>query len=526
MENRYLTILEVSQKQAYIFASNKLRDNIVNSAIIAWIMSAEYFEEVIKDTSIFSKENNLVYSGGGHTVLEFETEEKAYMTVKKITTAILKEYSGIEVFATTMSYDEKEAPGENLKKLTKQLEQKKSTRSLAFHQGSFGVEKIDSNTLKPIMVVGEKNEVVKSKMPLQEEKIDAQLSPEGFQRVYSFEDLGGSKGNSNFIAVVHIDGNAMGKRIENIYKKIKEKNQNVNVAWNTYKTEIRKFSESIDEDFKSAYKDMVDKVVQNIESNNLEQLDIQNKKFPVRRIITAGDDICFVTEGRIGIECAVAFIKALSQKKNKEDNENYSACAGVAIVHQKYPFYKAYELAELLCSNAKKFGASLSLDKSGKDVSAIDWHIEFGELKDTLEEIRSDYKTEDGKRLELRPYIVTATKEIEEKESIRQYSKFKKLITNIQNQNIDYAKGKLKELRSILKLGETESLGYIQFNKIEDIALEGYQDVFVELDYNVVKMQNGLERKIFVSTEDGESRSILFDAIELLDTYIELDRYE
>ena len=516
-KNFYLTILEVSQKQAYIFASNKLHDNITNSAIIAWIMSGEYFEKVIKDKTIFSKDENLVYSGGGHTILEFETKEQACMAVKKITTSILKEYSGVEVFATTMPYDEKETPGENLKNLTKQLEQKKSTRTSAFHQGSFGVEEIDSNTLKPIMV-DEKNQPIKNEMPAQEERIDAQLSPENFERVYSFEKLGGSRGNSNFISVVHIDGNAMGKRIENIYK------QNQKVDWNTYKSKIRNFSESIDEDFKSAYKDMVEQVAQNIENNNLEELDIQNKNFPVRRIITAGDDICFVAEGRIGIECAVAFIRALSQKKNKEDNETYSACAGVAIVHQKYPFYKAYELAELLCSNAKKFGASLSSDKSGKDVSAIDWHIEFGEMKDTLEEIRSDYKTEDGKRLELRPYIITASKEIEEKESIRQYDKFKKLITNMQKKEIAYARGKLKELRNVLKLGETESMGYIQFNKIEDIALEGYQDIFVELDYNAVKTQNGLERNIFVSTEDGERRCILFDAIELLDTYIELEK--
>ena len=34
-----LTMLEVSQKQSYIFSSNKLKDNITNSAVIAWIMS-------------------------------------------------------------------------------------------------------------------------------------------------------------------------------------------------------------------------------------------------------------------------------------------------------------------------------------------------------------------------------------------------------------------------------------------------------------------------------------------------------
>ena len=173
---RYLTILEVSQKQAYIFASNKLRDNIVNSAVIAWVMSGEYFEEAVNDKSVFSKEVNLVYSGGGHTILEFAKETQAYEAVKRITTAIMKEYPGIEVFAATMEYDEESNPGENIKNLIKKLERKKAMRSAAFHQGSFGVEKIDSNTLKPIMVMGERNKPIKNGMPVQEKLVDERLS--------------------------------------------------------------------------------------------------------------------------------------------------------------------------------------------------------------------------------------------------------------------------------------------------------------------------------------------------------------
>ena len=83
MGERYLTILEVSQKQAYIFASNRLRDNIINSAVIAWIMSSTYFEQVINNPCIYSEKENMVYSGGGHTVLEFPTEENAVTFAKR-----------------------------------------------------------------------------------------------------------------------------------------------------------------------------------------------------------------------------------------------------------------------------------------------------------------------------------------------------------------------------------------------------------------------------------------------------------
>lgn len=60
-------------------------------------------------------------------------------------------------------------------------------------------------------------------------------------------------------------------------------------------------------------------------------------------------------------------------------------------------------MAEELCSSAKKFGSSI--DETGA-ISAMDWHIEFGQLKENLGSIREEYETEDGNRLELRPVAV------------------------------------------------------------------------------------------------------------------------
>ena len=95
-----LVKLEVSQKQAYIFSSNKLKDNVLNSAVIAWIMSPDYFADIVKADGreeLFSETENLVYSGGGHIVLDYEEKETAVSFVRLITSQIHKEYSGIEI---------------------------------------------------------------------------------------------------------------------------------------------------------------------------------------------------------------------------------------------------------------------------------------------------------------------------------------------------------------------------------------------------------------------------------------------
>lgn len=486
MRERYLTIMEVSQKQAYIFQSNELKKNILHSAVIAWIMDADYLEEKANDPKLFRKEDNLVYSGGGHIVLEFAAREQADDFVRKVTRAIRKEYPGIDVFAKTIAFDERQSPAGNLKELTKELERKKANRRAAFHQGSFGVEKTDTNTLRPILCHGEE-----AGMPKKEEETDRSLMAAGYRRVFRFEELGGSKDSSNFIAVVHIDGNAMGRRVEKLQQRYGE------LDWEAYKERLRQFSESIDRDFKAAYKDMSEYVADRIRSGSLSKLDLTDNNFPVRRIITAGDDICFVAEGRIGLECAAAFLDSLGGRRNSVDQEGYAACAGVAVVHRKYPFYKAYELAEMLCSNAKKYGAALSSDGSGSDVSAIDWHVEFGEVRDTLDEIRAEYLDADGNSVSGRPYIVRAAQPLTADSASHSYQRLRGLIRKLQDDE-NCARGTIKELRGVLKLGQDETKYFMRFHKIEDL----------------------------IRWDLGDDHKMLFDAIELIDTFIALEDKE
>ena len=155
METKYLVIMEVSQKQAFIFSSNELKDNVTNSAIIAWVTNPKFFEEQISDRSIYSTEKNIVYSGGGHTVLVFDKEENAEKFVQTITLRVMEKYEGLELFAKRLKC-KGDITGEELKQLSQDLEVKKSKRKSAFHQGSFGIES--------------KNERKKYKMPEEEEK--------------------------------------------------------------------------------------------------------------------------------------------------------------------------------------------------------------------------------------------------------------------------------------------------------------------------------------------------------------------
>ncbi|MCQ2517555.1 MAG: hypothetical protein MJ119_02235 [Lachnospiraceae bacterium] len=509
---RVLTILEVSQKQAYIFASNELKKNIENSSVIAYVLSPEYIEKTLKDTG-YSDKDNMVYAGGGHTILTFADKEKAIECTAKLTGQIYKDFDSLNIFAKTIEYDESKTVKDNLSELTKGLEAKKALRKAAFHQGSFGIEAIDSRTLLPVDVNSSKNSEDKEEMIKINENAEKKYYPEEYNIAYKFEDLGGSKSDSNFISVVHIDGNGMGKRVDELYEHIDQND------FDAARKKLRDFSESIDRQFKESFKEMAQVIANNLQNGSLRDgLSLKKKNFPIRKVIIAGDDVCFVTEGRIGIECAVQFIKCLNKKQNEVDKKGYAACAGVAVVHQKYPFFKAYELAESLCSNAKSFNATIHPDDNGQSLSSIDWHIEYGEIGDSVDDIRETYKTADNNRLEMRPYIISGPDDVMNKMFYNTFSQFRKVMKNIMKTEGNFSTGKIKELRNALKLGEVRTKQYIAFNLMDSILVEGK-----ELTEGNKSLQEAVNKDAFVEGYDGVKHSILFDAIELMDTYIMLE---
>ena len=377
MKMKTLVILEVSRKQDYIFSSKRLRDNVRRSAEINHVTSEAFFQ---KAAGKQYHPENMVYSGGGHTILQFESREQAVDFTRQVTEAAIRQYPQMELFAKVMEYQNNCTPGENLKNLSAELERKKSFRKSSIRQLTLGVE------------------AKEQPQPYTEQffALDALLADSGREIPSEFSELAGE---DNFIAVVHIDGNAMGKRVERIYQK-------VGSDWENCCKTLRRFSEGIQSDFETAFRKMVNILLQKVPLAD-------NQPLPIRPIILAGDDVCFVTAGKIGLEAARVFLEQLSGMQNAEDGGYYAACAGVAMVHIKYPFHRAYQLSEQLCSSAKVFGSGLNADGA---VSAIDWHIEFGQLKEGLSDIRADYRTEDGKRLNLRPLFVCGPQECEKRQ--------------------------------------------------------------------------------------------------------------
>lgn len=480
---KVLMILEVSRKQEYIFASKKLRENAARSDDIRYVTSSGFFRAAAGD--LYREEDNLVYAGGGHAVVQFdgavleEATAKATGFARTVTETVLREYDGLELFVKQWRYRPDLSPGENLKKLTQALEVKKSRRQASFRRMSFGVEALDPVSFLP-----------KSEQPPADRRADFGLkAPDGWEFPVEFEALAGK---DNFIAVIHIDGNAMGKRLDHIYQ--------ANPDWEKCRRALEQFSTTIQKDFEDAFLQMVDEVIR------WKGKSFASNVLPLRPVILAGDDVCFVTAGNLGLECARIFLERLATLRAGE-LQPYAACAGVVLTHKKFPFHQAYDLSESLCGSAKQYGAQLDPDSR---ISAMDWHIEFGHLKGGLTDIRADYQTEDGGQLELRPVTVVVPNgfRVERKPAQqRSYAFFRNICQTLKAEKRKTGRGKLKTLREAFKQGELETEFFMHDREIGHLldqtkTQEAFQ-TFVECGLD------GTEKKV--------RRCLLFDAIEMMD---------
>lgn len=497
---KYLVLWEFARKQDYIFKSNKLKECVGASLIIKSL--SENFEEL----NIKLNEENFIVKGGGKTIYSFENRDERSKFIEELSVKILKSYPGLEVFITTEEYDENESIVKNvIDSLYKKLESKKTMRKNAALQLGFGIEVPCTSTGLPASGKENLNNEIIVKRAWAERKQEkefAEIIPTGYELVKEIDDLLSSK-SKNYVAVVHIDGNAMGKKIKKLSDSIVQKEDETVKEFNIrYINAIRKFSLDIARAYENSFKTMTERIESKKEE--LEDITRINKnKFPVRPLILAGDDVTYVTNGAIGVESARVFIEELKKYEIIIEDQNLgrlNACAGIAIIKSGYPFIKAYGLCEELCKNAKK---AILDDKSIDDASALDFHISQGDINCSLHTLRQREYSFNGEdiNLTMKPFFVG------EDNQWRNYSNF---ITSLER--IQYAieeekvgRNKIKSLRNEFKKGPKSTEMFIKFYKIEN-------------NRYLPPLPN-TEGDYCFNNKEGENICMYLDAIEVMDNF-------
>lgn len=218
--------------------------------------------------------------------------------------------------------------------------------------------------------------------------------------------------DDSYIAVVHADGNGMGRRIIGLTAHWK-KPENAAKA-RGYIDEMRELSIRMQETAQDAMKNTLKALLDHLTDHDSlgptrhsvkEDHQKFQKIFPVRPIVFGGDDVTLVCAGPWGLAVAQRYLAELErQSLTGSDEDRPYACAGVSIVKTHYPFSQAYDLSESLLKSAKEYTKQMA----EKQASALDWHFTTTGLSGSLTEIRNREYVVAAGLLHMRPIALKA----------------------------------------------------------------------------------------------------------------------
>jgi hypothetical protein len=218
---------------------------------------------------------------------------------------------------------------------------------------------------------------------------------------------------------------------------------------------------------------------------------LYDNKLPFRPLVFGGDDVTFVSDGRLGLTLAARYLELFEEESRKRGLELY-ACGGVAVVKSHYPFARAYELGGELTKAAK----SVARAKARGELSVLDWHFAASGLLGNLQEIRGrEYTVGDG-TLTLRPLVL-------EGRGVGTWETFTEVVTVFKEPKWEQHKNKLLALREVLRQGQA--------------ATRVFLDTLGEKLPTLDRRNPDWQETGWVGHQCG-----YFDAIEALDFYVPL----
>ena len=504
-----LAMYDVRGKQQFIFKTNKLQEIVGASWIIRDIYKDYLFPvaESLTETGkgIYNPEKGedfsaeklkwhldkegylgeVVYEGGGNFILIFKSMTAFNRVTYAFTKKVMQEIGTLQVLGTAVEIESDLADYKSdQKRLYAEHRIREAEESSIAPWSCLPIVQVDRKTSRALVDYSEmiKNEDDKVKKAI---RFRGKLSKESLARLLKYHkelDKPGSlsgkgisddesefyrqneqildkiveeKGKDSKLAVVYIDGNSMGAKVQERTKGITSYDECVN--------ELRKFSDEIQ---KTYVEDGIKAALSGIKKEN---------RF--RIVVYAGDEINFIVMAKDAFQCAKKYLEYLREKQEA------SSCAGICVFNSHAPYSDAYRIAEEACESGKQ----MMKEKQLSCAAFIDYHISQGAMGSSLEAIR-DRDNEDG--VVSRPWLMWCKDEIQDVPDVTRFEDVERIIKFLNVAGRSNAKG----LAFAAKAGSFELT--MEINRIYGHLGEKEQVDNKELWESVKEMQKPYLRKI------------------------------
>lgn len=530
MENRYvLAMYDVRGIQDYIFRTAKIRDAIGASALVEDII-----EKALKDAcdkhglgeqdielrwcddngpikyTGSDKSVQILYVGGGNAYVLYSGRSLAVEISKKMARYTMDKTYSLQL--ATAIVNKTDNYSEDYRNLNAEMIKTKDHMIVSKPLDAIPIMEVEKKTGFPVTCVWKYDDNTVKMSTESALKMDAGLKKRNLDGTSEDDRILDSyitkKGKDSMIAVVHIDGNNMGNRIRRILENRKTYVAAVNA--------IREISYNINTKYKKVF-DAMSRSYNTMNNNVNVLLDKEKKNSFVMKVLVAGDDITYVCNSKIAISTVEFFVNHISKlgmlKEDPNNEYKFSVCGGIAYINSHFPFNIGYEVAEACCESAKdtaKLKENMDGDTVGNWVDfQVCKNIHTRDVKRTRER---EYVTRTGEKLYKRPYFIIADgqknvpvfKGISERmNSIQSLKNEMEFITGGKKTETDdksMIRSFAKKLRNTYPLGESSVNQLVSF----------------------IRSRIKLPDDMYYEDSDGERVAIYYDALELMDDYVDI----
>lgn len=485
MRKLTVTAIDTSGIQDYIFGSNVLKQNVGASALVRYATQDWVYEELvalgatnIDQNSRFNSRtiesdalvSELVYAGGGNTVLLFHSPETAREFTRRLSRRTLREAPGLQLTICHSEFDwDAEALSQVVKAVLGKVSQKKHDYVASTPVLGLSVTAACQYSGLPAVDKNQDGKRVSAAIQAKEtafnpahDELTRSLPLNGYEIPRDFDELGRARGESSYIGVIHTDGNGMGERVRAIADQYPRPEDN-----RAYIRAIRAFSESVKQAAQGALSATYQQLIRSIDQEDKigGVVQVRNHKLPLRPIVMGGDDVTFVCEGRLALTLAEFYLRQVTACP-LADGKPLSARAGIAVVKSHFPFARAYALAEELTGSAKEhLNERKAPPYNEEGLSAIDWHFAVSGTVLDLRHIREREYTVPSGQLIMRPLRLDSSISSD----WRSWETFTDIIKEFNSDKWCERRNKMKALRDALREGEEAVQQFLQAYTLPDL---------------------------------------------------------
>jgi hypothetical protein len=448
-----LTLVGTAHIQAYIFErTNRLRESVGASLLVG---------DLFKEWKKWPQERR-IFIGGGNAALLFDSPTEAVVEIRRWSEEVLRRAPGLRVVAAHVKYREGTLP-KAYQEAVEELEERSEVPPFGSPLGALPVVRTCPSTALACDTYDDdehrrmwvnRESYAKWHQAREQERSGTQEFP------YDLADIGIREGAS-LVAVVHADGDGVGEELRNLI-------QDTYTSDQMFKDRLGKYSEALTWLNSEARCKLFDDV-RAIKETLVDEKVISDSEFlPLRPIIGAGDDLTFITHGRLGLALAARYLRhyrdlsPAATRKYQSAKGYLTSSAGVLIMPLKFPFARGYQIAEQLTASAKR-----ARRRHGEDGSWLDFHLLLEGSSGSLQALRRRYgvlpscrrtgsgrtTSEPGRRLQ-RPYQVD-TQEVETQAS---WARFENLWSKFN----EWPRSAAKELFQALWSGPTVTRSLVE----------------------------------------------------------------